>query len=192
MSPLEIEQLTDAATIVVAVAAVYALKVAIAQMSVSRENTKASFLMELDTRWEGADMREARSKWGTIRDGIETDISRSQPNLTGDALTRRKLARCIEVMEDLFEEDPDGHSEIIKIIGFFETLGYMKTKGYISAHELADLYGESIIEFDNLFREYLEKRIDAANSDMDGKSKLFEHTIDLIEETHRFYNLTRR
>jgi hypothetical protein len=192
MTPEEVATLTNAATIVIAVAAVYALGVAVRQVAAAKENTKANFLMDLDTRWEGADMRAARAKWGEIHEGVLDFVGSQHPG--ADAAERKSLIRskCAEDVQHMYENDFESYSEILKIIGFFETLGYMADRGFISVEEIADLYGESIIGFDDLFRDHLNFRIDVANREMDGKSKLFAHTMKLISDTYQFYGLSNR
>ena len=88
------------AGIVVAGVAAYALYYADEQIRAARDNTKALFLIDIDGRWEGREMKEARTKWRNLRTLVYQKIKDNHDHLS----TKNKQIKSAEICsEELYK-----------------------------------------------------------------------------------------
>ena len=189
LAPDGLRQAVEIATIVMAIAAIYALFFAYRQIGVARKGTKATFIVDLDRRWEGPDMREARVLWSEIHSYVVQNVETRYPELTNDRKVEKQSEVCSQVLYSMLKDDPRKYASFMQIIGFFETIGYTVNRGFLTGEEIADLYGESILEFDRLCRNHITKRQEDLQRETGAPTKLYEHAFALIDETRRFYGL---
>lgn len=192
LEPHWLEYLYWSAGIIVAGLAAFALYYANEQICAARDNTKAIFLVELDGRWEGREMREGRTKWRELRTRIYEEVENNHGHLNTD----QKQAKCAEVcsieLYKMLKDNPKDYTDILSILGFFETIGYVVDRGFISGEEIAELYGDSIQEFDRLCSNHIEKRREERRNETGKPTDLYEHARNLIFNTRVYYDRTKR
>lgn len=179
---------TAAAAVATATAAIYALIYAARQINAAQTGTKATFLADLDGRWEGNEMKAARAKWIRMKDEIIAKVEEEYPNLTADLKLKRRAEACSAHLHKMRHENPEHYNDIISILGFFETVGYIVAKRYISAEEVADLFGQSIKSFDELCWDHVQKRIEESRNETGAPTLLWEHACNLIAFTRDWYS----
>jgi len=189
LNPSFLESVAYAATIVMALIAGYALYFARAQILAARSGTKATFLVDLDGRWEGTEMKEARARWREMRDAVTQHIEQTYPEASRNEKRAKRGEHCSKVLHTMVHKEPEKHITIMSIFGFFETTGYIVDNGFISAEEIVDLYGESILELDQFCWSYIEKRREEATNDTGVPTKLWEHARNLMLATRQAYRL---
>ncbi len=177
---------------ITALAALYALLLARRQIFAAHSGIKATFLVELDARWEGTEMRGVRAKWVTMRSNVKEIVEQHYRNMTEVEKREKTGEECSKYLHDLRIKNPREYNDIMSIIGFFENIGYWIDRKYISAEEVFDLFGEAIREIDRLCWKHIHKRIDESKTEGAGVSNLFKHACNLIDYTRTRYAALQR
>lgn len=175
------------AIIATAITAGYAIIYARHQLKIARENGKILFLMDMDRRWDGHEMKEARIKWRELRNSINETIEKEHSQLSHQDRLNKASELCSNKLHEMLKRDVDGYAIIMSIMGFFETIGYVIDKKFTSSDEIAGLYGDSIQEFDRLCFSHLEKRREDRQSSTGAPTDLYEHARNLIFATREYY-----
>ena len=90
-------------------------------------------------------MKEARGKWIAMRDLIEAKVETEHQNRTSEFKRTKISEECSSYLFSLRAQNPVEYNDIMSILGFFETVGYVITRGFIPPDEMIDLYGELIL-----------------------------------------------
>lgn len=180
---------TAIAAVATASAAAFALIYASRQIGTAQSGTKAMFLVDLDHRWEGNEIKEGRAKWLKMREAMIKIVDEKYPNYTAERKRQQRTVECSSYLHTLRSTEPHEYNDIISILGFFETIGYIADKGYVTADEIVDLFGESIREFDFLCWDHIQKRIEESTQEAGVPTKLWEHACNLIVYTRKVYGL---
>lgn len=189
LEPHWLESIAWSAAVLMGLAAVYALIFAHSQIKMAKNSTKALFIAELDRRWEGHEMKEARSKWRMLRNTIDAKIESKHKSLNTNDKINKKAEICSDMLYDMLKNDTDGYTSILSILGFFETVGYIVDRQFITANEIADLYGDSIMEFDRLCYAHIEKRREERLKETGVTTDLYDHARNLIKSTRKYYGI---
>jgi hypothetical protein len=135
--------ITAIATALTGFSAICALLLAARQILAAHSGIKATFIAELDGRWEGHEMKIVRAKWKVMREHIRTLVEQTYGNLTANGKDEKMGDECSKYLHDLRIQKPNEYNDIISIVGFFETAGYSIHKKYIPADDVIDLFGEA-------------------------------------------------
>lgn len=179
-----------AAAVVTTMAAIYTLLFVRKQLLATHASTKAAFLATLDQRWEGSDMRAARAAWTQLKLEIKQHVDDTYSDLPARDARKRMAEYCNQKLWDMKKKSTEAYNTIMSIFGFYETLGYTIKKGFMNADDIADLYGDSILEFDRLCWLHIEKRVEESSSEAGVPSKLWEHARSLVQDTKKFYRIS--
>ncbi len=125
MGPHPLEMIAWLAIIATAIVAIYALIYTHAQISTARKNAKLLFLAELDRRWEGAEMKEARSKWRELRNYVNNDVKELHPELDAQQNLEKRAELCSTLLYTMLTNNVEDYTKIMGILGFYETVGYL-------------------------------------------------------------------
>lgn len=137
----------------------------------------ATLIMELDHRWDAGEIREARALFLSIREEITKAVSNNNP-LDGDhAKMEKAKAEWKSHLAGLRKDDRPKYQQLIGLCGFFESVGMMVKREYISKDDAMGLFGGSIVAMDRCFREHLEDRA----KEMGVPKGFFEHALYLGE-----------
>jgi hypothetical protein len=140
----------------------------------------ADLLLKLDDRFESQDMVAARTLMGTTRTKIETAVKAAKPKATAsefDALNRVEWGRELAAMKT---SDPTGYMSLLSYAGFFETVGRMVDRNYISMEDVFGLFEHPIITMEHAFSEFAANRIAAG-----APPGLFEYAFSLAARTKK-------
>jgi len=190
--PHSLEILAWIALIVTAITAVYAMFYARHQIQAARDNTKAIFLADLDRRWEGAEMKEARSKWRVLRNEIIVQVDKNHAHLNPGEKLKKRGQTCASKLHGMLINDVEGYTHIISILGFYETIGYLIFREFLTVEDIVELYGDSIREYDTLCFDHIEKRRRDREADTGVPTDLYEHARNLILETRGYYEKKKK
>ena len=123
-----------------------------------------------------------------MRDHLVRKVDTDYPNLTTEQKIRKRSEECAAYLHSLRHSDPEHYNDIISILGFFETLGYIVDKGYISASDIVNLFGPPIQSLDELCWDHIQKRIEEGEHETGAPTLLWEHACNLIVSTREWYS----
>jgi len=170
--------------IVAGAGTVFATIIAVYALVTRSKQARATFLLQLDIRWEG--LFEQRKWHATLFDKIEKEVSTEYPQL--EAIRKKEVIseKIAKILDDLLKNDIDTYRNFIHLGGFFEIVGLMVDRKYVSLEDIAGLLKGPIILFEETFRNH----IDARKHEEKMPEGLFEHASSLAEKTKKKYNIT--
>lgn len=140
-----------------------------------RHISQASFLLELDTKWDSHSMEETKDVIMEEHEKIMAEIGGAFPTENDGAKMKRYQDRFTERLRELRTTDQDRYRTAKRMCNFFETVGLMVSLGYIDIELIDELFHGPIIQFDRTFRGHiaeLQKETGVPNG-------LYEHALNL-------------
>lgn len=145
------------------------------------EQAKARFLFDLDQRWSGERMAMTRMAINELCIAVRADVGREHHHLNEDG---RRL-RCQEVfsirLNETRQTDLPLYVTYMRSCSFFETVGLMVKKGFVSEKTIMDLFLGPIVDLDEVFSLHIEQRA----KEMGVPPGLFENALHLAERAKR-------
>jgi hypothetical protein len=182
-----VESASWIAQIIIAALAIIAAFVAYRQlkeMADYREQrlhiANGTLLMELDKRFDSKDLIDARRIFVDMRERIKKEVAAN--NLKANEEYRaEKIAEVwtveLERLRADTDDDEDKYSELMSLAGFFETVGVMVKRKYISEQDAIGLFKGPLITFGRNFRKHIELR----QKETGMPPGLLEHALYLYE-----------
>ena len=133
---------------------------------------RAHILTHLDTCW--ADTELAKSREELLKFWNELESVKGSPEWHKEI--KKKLQTYKEDKYEVFKR-------LTIMLDFYETLGYFSKVGYILIRDTLKLYGPSIREYEEIFREHIGVRQDEKQD-----SELYENFIWLADEMKKKYS----
>jgi len=173
-----LENLYWAGGFILAVIAVFALRT-------RAKHAKASFLLELDSRWDN--LFAARNWVAAIRLQIMQEIGEKSPLL--DEKQRKERARdaFTNKLDKLHAETNEKYRHVLELSGFFETVGLMVIKGYVKLGDVVALLKGPILNFEVDFSGHIANR----QKEMHMPTGLFENALALARMTRKKEKITQ-
>ena len=84
-------------------------------------------------------------------------------------------------------QDLENYSVIMRICGFFETVGVMVGQGYIPIEEIDRLFRGPILAMDTCFRDHISQR----QNETGVPPGLYEHALSLADQIDQRQNQSR-
>ena len=162
--------------------AICQLRALLAQSEHQTRTAEATFMFELDKRWEGQDMVDARRAFETCYDKIHNKACENHPKVNATSHLDKIQEEFSKHLILLRQDKIDEYQDIMKIMGFFETLGIFVRKNYTSKEEIIDLYGGSILKARSAFVRHIN---DIAR-EKGSISGIYEHSLWIFEEANKF------
>jgi hypothetical protein len=142
--------------------------------------TRATFLLELDKRWESADMQEARDLFVTISGAISKDVEARNPGIAPETKQDLIAEQWKRTLADLLKTDTKKYMKLFYICGLFETIGKLVKNKYLSLEDISDLFSGPIEQIGRRFGPHISDR------EKEGMRKgLYEHALYLYDEIIR-------
>jgi len=137
----------------------------------------ATLLMELDQRFDSKEMTEARNLFIEMRESDERGYLWT-PSLLNEEEKMAKMAdEWTKQLSELREKQKDKYSLLLSLGGFFETVGMMVKRKYISKDDALGLFSGPVIAFGRNFSEHIAARQNEAGV----PPGLFEHALYLYQ-----------
>ncbi|MEX2629531.1 MAG: hypothetical protein WD341_06285 [Tistlia sp.] len=136
---------------------------------------RATFLLELDRRFDEPTMAEARVLWSDLQDKAQEIVTDRAPRVNDGERMQQVQAEFTKILGQMREGDEEGYSKLMKILGFFETVGLMVRHGYVPLDDIDKLFRGPIIGIDVCFRDHIDGRQKEAGV----PAGLYEHALFL-------------
>jgi len=137
----------------------------------------ATFLLELDRRWDSPEMGQTRDLLLKLRDDISKLVSSKFPLASDAERSERIRDEFAVILRQMREQDRVQYLVLLRICGFFETAGLMVKKGFISEDVILSLFKGPVLSIDTCFRAHIEER----QKEMGVPKGFFEHALDLCD-----------
>jgi hypothetical protein len=169
------EQASWIATVIACAVAVLAALFAGGQLVDVRRASQATLLLELDARFDSEELRDAREVFAKFREDINKAISTLNPS--SNDVHKEHLVReeWKKILAEMRTQDQDNYIKLIGYIGFFETVGLMVQRRYISKKDVFSLFKGPLIDLGRSFRLHIEER----SNEMGVPAGMFEHALSL-------------
>lgn len=122
--------------------------------------SRATFLLELDRRWDTPEVNKSLRSFRAICDEELKRAASSSPQ--GDESTRVSMAvaaftiRLREMRND--DSQRERYNDLLTLPNLLETIGVMVKKGYVGIEDIADLFERSILDFGMFFKDHICER----------------------------------
>ena len=170
--------LGDIATASAALVAVLALILAWVQLRGLSRQSRADVLLKLDERWESKDVVVLREEVDRFIKEIQAKAIQQQ-TLSGHPVTAEALFPG--ELDQLRFGRSDRYGQLVRVCGFWETVGYSARAGYIRVRDLHGLLGGAIREHGGVFRKHIE-RLQTTHPGMLEHFVWLSHEVDLRDE----------
>lgn len=140
--------------------AIDAAKKAAEAAETSASVAKGQFLFGLDNLFEGTEISEARIKFKKKVDEVRENVKKSHPEWNETDQHEEFKREFERWLHDTRTTSPDAYHKIMKLPGFYETVGLMAKRGYVDVKEVMNLYGPSIIYVAAATEKHIHKRWD--------------------------------
>lgn len=183
--PEKVSVAADWATIILVFVAVGALAYAAKEVSAAHTanhlaylQSKATFLLEVDRRWDSQEMVNSRSLIRTVRDDLMKLVASKYSQLD-DAHKAEKLGdEFAKALAEMRKNDPNNYVLMLRYCGFFETVGVMVQREYIPLDDIDALFRGPILAVDTCLRSHISQR----QNETGVPKGLFEHALFLADE----------
>ncbi|MCP1336406.1 DUF4760 domain-containing protein [Futiania mangrovi] len=142
---------------------------------------RADFLLELDGRWEAPDMREARELFAQINEEIRGEVAAQALHGNDSARQARMCTAWLERLRKLRTSDAKSYNTLMRLCNFFETVGVMVARGYVSERDLDALLRGPILHVGATFRGHIQER----EKETGVVAGLYEHALKLSDRISR-------
>ena len=117
-------------------------------------------VLEIDRLWQSIDLAVCRAAVQTLRRDVQNyieldDALRHLPEEKKISTLRDECSRRLYEMRD---NDRERYLAVLKLPGFFETVGMFVERGYVPVDDIIDLYGDSLLRADDVLGMHLQKR----------------------------------
>ena len=128
----------------ISIIAIIALLYARAQVAEAKINTtiiaqqaQANSLLSLEQRWNSDQVREARKCLVGLASQLRQEVFKEHNHLNDDAAMQKVQSRFTDELSKLMKEDLTGrYVVVLRVFGFFETVGLLVRRGYVSIEDI--------------------------------------------------------
>lgn len=141
------------------------------------KNSQASILLGLDDRWESTPMMESRAMFVEVNREIIKNIADNFPEINDEARVERMKENWCTKLGTIFRDDDDidKYHKLMRMCGFFESVGLMVSRDYISEKDVLGLFRGSMVSIDRCYSKHIVER-----SHESGMPKgLYQHALSL-------------
>lgn len=168
---------------------------AIAQAEAAKEQAQAAIesirhdkltsLFGLDRGFQTEQLATAREHLHNLRKEIETDIKNTHGHLTENAKLKAIREEFSVRLHNMLQNDEKKYLSILKVAEFFETVGLMVEREWVSLDDIVELYGGGILRLDDAFDVHFQKEAE----DLSMPEGYFEYFSSLVKKTRELMNI---
>lgn len=168
----------DIINIVLALIAVVALLAAYYQLRNQKLATRASILLGLDERFASQSMQEAITEENALIDRINAQAQHEFSGLGKKEWKQKRSELYPKELERMRNETPpDKYIRLMRICGFFETVGYVARSKYVPLNDILNLFSPAIEDAGQIFRSHVHKLRDIYSE------AIYDNFLWLVEKT---------
>jgi type II secretory pathway pseudopilin PulG len=165
--------------IVLAIVAIVALLYGGSQLAAMREGnqkqtesalnqelqTRATVLLSLDQRWENEPMLAYRADLEALIVNVKTEAAKLWLGQPESEIRKRSADLYAARLALMADENRQQYIKLLRICGFFETVGCVVHAGYVPAKDVLDLLRISILTAGMVFRPHIKKLVEEGAPD---------------------------
>ena len=185
---ISLEELNHLSQMLLFFVALIALIYAQGQVSMARgsnqqslEVARATFLLQLESRWAGNELLESRTHVQSTRESILEIIAREHPSIDDDSRMTKLQTLFAEELSKLRHGDEGQknlYNKLMRFCSFFEFVGYLVKNKDIQFSTATDIFLGPITLIDVCFREHITAR----QSETGMPVGLYEHALFLADK----------
>jgi hypothetical protein len=153
------------------------LKISQQQMKTIIERGYATLLPSIDDRYECREMQESRNIEQKLLDRAKGECA----SLTGKTFEQKLCSCFLNYVIDLRDKDHAQYLILMRKINFFETVGYLCKKSYLSYDDVIELYSMPITRAYLLLLPHIQDRQSKEGS------KIYEFFVELGKKAVKKY-----
>jgi hypothetical protein len=150
------------------------------QLTEMRKTTRAAVLLSLDERWENEPMLTCRANLEELIIEVKNEAAKIWLGQPESEIQRRSADLYAERLARVAEENRPRYIQLLRICGFFETVGCVVQAGYIPKEDVLDLLYVSILTAGQVFRPHIRKLLEEGAPD-----NLYENFLWIVEEAEQ-------
>lgn len=139
------------------------------------QQARAEFLLELHVQWQ--QLTASRDAFNTLKSEVSDAVEQANPGLGEAALQEKKRNAYEPKLNTIYKGEQKRYRLLMKLFSFFENMGYMVKRNYISEADVIALYKGPILDMGVVLSRHIAWRQSAANI----SSGLYENLLDLVE-----------
>jgi hypothetical protein len=174
--------LSNVLAVVTAVGVLAAGLAAWFQLRTMSRQMLATTLLTLDDRWESDSLKPARDALRTLAKEVGEEIRKNRPGATAEDWLRLAGEMFPDRLQRMKEEDPATHETLLRICGFFETVGYAANAKYIAVSDVTELLGGSIRSVGEVFENHIRRL-----QEVKGSERLYDYCLWLFDQNWLAY-----
>lgn len=140
----------------------------------------ATTLLALDERWESDAFKPARDELQKLTKRINDEIQKANPRVPPEDWMDMAARMYPERLSQLEGASPETYGQLLRVCGFFETVGLAARRKYIALEDIVELLGGSIQTASEVFENHIREL-----QKPKGSERLFEYCLWLFDQTWR-------
>ena len=121
---------------------------------------RAAVLLSLDERWENEPMLACRTNLEEVILDVRNEAAKRWRGQPESEMLRRSADLYAERLADLAEVNRTKYMQLLRICGFFETVGCVVQAGYLPLDDVLDLLRVSILMAGLVFGPHVQKLLE--------------------------------
>lgn len=194
-TPAWILFVSAAANVVLAVIAVLALYLAIHRTGAASEQAQAAIkanedrarraraatIFDFDRLWESLEFNDSRTAFHKLRREVESFVNDNDEYKHLDESGKINALReeCSRRLYEMRDADEARYLKIMKLPGFFETIGFLVERDLMQLDDILDLYGGALIQLHDVTGIHISSR---SKEDIGMSAGYFEHFRSLAKK----------
>ncbi|MGB8411328.1 MAG: hypothetical protein WCE23_00730 [Candidatus Binatus sp.] len=142
--------------------------------------TRAAVLLSLDQRWESEPMLTFRADLEVLIVEVKTEAAKTWRGQPESEIRKRSADLYAERLARMADENRERYIRLLRICGFFETVGCVVHAGYVPGKDVLDLLNVSILTAGMVFRPHIQKLLEEGAPD-----SFFENFLWIVEQAER-------
>ena len=117
----------------------------------------ATTLLALDERWESDAFKPARDELQKLTKRINDEIQKANPRVPPEDWMDMAARMYPERLSQLEGASPETYGQLLRVCGFFETVGLAARRKYIALEDIVELLGGSIQTASEVFENHIRE-----------------------------------
>ena len=132
----------------------------------------ATTLLALDERWESDAFKPARDELQKLTKRINDEIQKANPRVPPEDWMDMAARMYPERLSQLEGASPETYGQLLRVCGFFETVGLAARRKYIALEDIVELLGGLIQTASEVFENHIREL-----QKPKGSERLFEYCL---------------